>query len=219
MTEKIDILYKGAGYVIVNKPQGAESEDKGAGSVPSLVKDTLGISHAAPCHRLDMAVGGAMLLCTDKNASKKLSCEINEGKLKKEYICICEGFFPDEEKSSDMVDLLYFDRQKRKSYVVRRARGGVKEASLSYKVIGECEHNGKQMSLVHVELKTGRTHQIRVQFASRRHALVGDGKYGSKDNGAHVSLHCLALTLFGVRTEAPIPDTYPWNLFNIINII
>ena len=200
MTEKIDILYKGAGYVIVNKPQGAESEDKGAGSVPSLVKDTLGISHAAPCHRLDMAVGGAMLLCTDKNASKKLSCEINEGKLKKEYICICEGFFPDEEKSSDMVDLLYFDRQKRKSYVVRRARGGVKEASLSYKVIGECEHNGKQMSLVHVELKTGRTHQIRVQFASRGMPLRGDRRYGASADSGDFSLRSCYLSFKHPRT-------------------
>ena len=83
-----------------------------------------------------------------------------------------------DEKSATLTDLLFKDSAKNKSYVVTRMRRGVKQAALSYTVVGECVCEEAPLSLVHIVLETGRTHQIRVQFSARRHPLVGDRKYG-----------------------------------------
>ncbi len=211
---KIDILFYGEGYVIVNKPTGADSEDKGPGSVPFLVKETLGTKYASPCHRLDKAVSGAMLVATDEKAAARLSAQLQEGKIEKEYICVCEGTFPEEELISEMKDLLYYDRSRQKSFTVKKKRTGVKEASLEYKVLDSQKRpDGKILSLVKIKLHTGRTHQIRVQFASRKHPLCGDGKYGSKDNRTTLALHCLSVTADGQCTKCMPERQYPFDLF------
>ena len=216
MAEKIEILHRGEGFAVVNKPVGADSEDKGEGSVPFLVKEVLGISYAAPCHRLDKAVGGAMLVSTDERKTAFLCNSVKEHKIEKEYICVCEGIFPEDEQRGIMRDILFFDRSRKKSFTVKKARKGTKEASLEYEVLEAAEApDGKPLSLVRVKLHTGRTHQIRVQFASRRHSLCGDGKYGSHDNGCTVALHCLSVTVDGVRVSCPPERKYPFDLFRI----
>ncbi len=211
---KIEILYSADGYAVVKKPIGADSEDKGPGSVPSLVREILGIEYATPCHRLDRAVGGAMLVATDKNSAARLSGQVSEGRIKKEYLCVCEGSFCAQEESGTLEDLLFFDRQKQKSFPAKKLRRGVKEASLSYRVISQTKlPDGRSIALVWVILHTGRTHQIRVQFASRRHPILGDGKYGSRDKCPSIALCCYAITAYGVRTVCSPALTYPWNLF------
>ena len=208
----IDILCRGKGYVIVKKPVASDSEDTGEDSVPALVREAVGAREAYPVHRLDKVVGGAMLVATDKAAATRLSVAVQEDRIKKEYICICEGVF--DSPSGKMLDLLYFDRSKKKSYPVKKMRNGVKDASLSYEVIAERTlQDGRRISMCRVLLETGRTHQIRVQFASRAHSILGDGKYGSRDKGCAVALMCHALTVDGVRTECSMPADYPWNLF------
>ncbi len=210
----IEILRREEGWVIVKKPIGAESEDKGEGCVPSLVRKTLDIAVAEPCHRLDKAASGAMLVATDKKAASRLCRDVADRKIKKEYLCVCEGAFEDGELAGEMHDLLYYDRQKQKSYPVKKARRTVKEASLAYKVIGHAlTDDGRDISLVWVELHTGRTHQIRVQFASRMHPLLGDGKYGSRERKCTTALLCHAITADGIRTVCPPDECYPWNLF------
>ena len=208
---EIEILYKGRGYAVLKKPVGADSEDKGEGSVPDLARRALGVTYAEPVHRLDRAVGGAILVATEKKSAARLSREVALGNIIKEYLCVCEGSFDLDE--GDMEDLLYYDRSKQKSFPVKRARRGVKRASLSYKVLGTRALDGeRKISLVHVILHTGRTHQIRVQFSSRGHSLLGDGKYGSRDK-TDIALLCHAVTVDGIRVECQSEDAYPWNLF------
>ena len=105
----------------------------------------------------------------------------------KTYLAVVHG--EPEEKSGEMRDLLFHDKIKNKSYVTDKKRAGVKEAVLNYRVLSTAEKDsGDKHSLVEIELITGRTHQIRVQFASRQMPLVGDGKYGSRDNKASMAL-------------------------------
>ncbi len=208
----IEILYRADGCAVVKKPVGADSEDKGENSVPALVRAELSCEYAEPVHRLDLAVGGAMLVATDRQSAARLSADIAQGKITKEYLCVCEGVL--DEAEGEMQDLLFFDRAKRKSFTVKKPRRGVKQASLSYSTVGRAvTDGGREVSLVRVHLHTGRTHQIRVQFASRRHPLLGDGKYGSRDNGCTVALICRAVTVDGVRVECVPEDVYPWNMF------
>lgn len=210
----IEILRRERGWAIVRKPIGADSEDKGDGSAPALAREALGCEWAEPCHRLDKVASGALLIATDRAAAARLCSEIADGRIKKEYLCVCEGHFTNEEREGEMRDLLYYDRQKQKSFPVKKPRRTVKEASLSYKVLDSTvTEDGREVSLVWVELHTGRTHQIRVQFASRRHPLLGDGKYGSRDKGCTAALLCHAITVGAERTVCEPDGSYPWCLF------
>ena len=118
------------------------------------------------------------------------------------------------EPAATLTDLLFRDASHNKSYVVKRMRKGVREARLSYEEVGRTE----ELSLVRVQLYTGRTHQIRVQFASRKHPLWGDGKYGSRVKGA-IALQSCGLQFVHPDTgrimnfTLPLPDTASWNLF------
>ncbi len=165
-------------------------------------------------HRLDRDVGGVMIYARSRSAATALSRAIASGVLEKQYLAVCAGCPAPEEGELD--DLLYHDSSVNKTYVVKRMRKGVKEASLRYRVL---ESNGN-LSLVSVCLLTGRTHQIRVQFASRRMPLAGDVKYGSRFRDCGISLWSAALSvphpLTGeiLRFSAPPPMGWPWNLFS-----
>ena len=111
--------------------------------------------------------------------------------LKKEYLAVVAGRM--EEKSATLTDLLFKDSSKNKSFVVKRMRRGVKEATLFYDVVAEGAEGNAPLSLLHICLYTGRTHQIRVQFSHRRHPLVGDKKYGG-DAGLPMGLLSYRLT-------------------------
>ena len=128
-------------------------------------------------HRLDKTTGGVMVFAKTKVAAGKMSTLIQRGEFHKEYLAVLCGV-PDE-KSDELADLLYHDKNRNKTYVVKRERKGVKKARLFYEVLCENECKGVSCSLVRVKLFTGRTHQIRVQFASRKFPLVGDRKYGT----------------------------------------
>ena len=106
--------------------------------------------------------------------------------MEKTYLAVAEGV--PSEPVGELRDLLYFDRRKNKSYVVKRERRGVKQARLQYEVLQTIEHEGERLSLLQIRLLTGRTHQIRVQFASRQMPLVGDRRYGSHIPAEHIQL-------------------------------
>jgi 23S rRNA pseudouridine1911/1915/1917 synthase len=148
----------------------------------------------------------------------KLSALVQSGDYEKVYLAVVHGV--PEEKSGEMRDLLYHDKMKNKSFVCTKERKGVKEAILNYRVLETVETENGTMSLVEIELVTGRTHQIRVQFASRRMPLVGDGKYGSRDNRATCALwsHKVEfihpITKKSVLAESMPQDIYPWSVFN-----
>lgn len=216
----INILYEDKDVLVVDKPKGVLSEDAPGdkNSVPTLLAshcdDGFPIS---PITRLDRGVSGVMLLAKNKKSAAFLSAEIaDRQKCTKEYRAVVGGAFA--EKNGEMRDLLFKDSSKNKSFVVSKMRRGVKEAFLSYEVLSTVDSEKGAISLVSVFLHTGRTHQIRVQFASRAHSLLGDGKYGG-DSAYSLSLHAYRLSFIhpnGKRMTffSDLPGELPWNLFN-----
>ena len=149
-----------------------------------------------PVHRLDKDVGGVMVYAKSKKAAAELSKQAGDRTMKKTYLAFIHG--SPEEKSGMLEDLLFFDKSKNKSFVVNKERRGVKKALLNYKVISEKDGN----ALVEVELLTGRTHQIRVQFASRKMPLFGDKRYGAKDDSKIIALWSKEISFIHPATGA-----------------
>ena len=204
------ILYQDRALVLCEKPAGVLSEE---GGMPELLRDALGTQEIYCVHRLDRETGGLMVYAKTKQAAAVLSRTIAEGGLQKEYLAVAEGETPE---SGTLRDLLYRDAAKNKSYVVKRMRRGVREAELRYERLA---FRGG-MSLLRVRLKTGRSHQIRVQFASRGFPLVGDKKYGSSVRDTGLALWSTKLSLphpgsgETLCRELPPPESWPWTLFS-----
>lgn len=191
----LEVLYSDSSVAVIVKPVGVLSEDGAVGeSVCPMLREALGVREVYPVHRLDRAVGGVMVYALTKSAAGVLSAAVAENRLEKVYLALVHGV-PAEE-SGTMTDLLYKDVRKNKSYVVTRERKGVKRASLSYETLCIREN----VSLVRVTLHTGRSHQIRVQFASRKLPLLGDGKYGAVD-------HVKEIALFSHAIAFPHPES------------
>lgn len=182
---EIRVLYRDDCLVAAIKPYGVLSEDgdreKG---MPALLSQQIG-GEVLPVHRLDRTTAGVMVFARTRDAAARLSEAIRRGDVTKTYLAVAEGV---TEPGGELSDLLYFDRRKAKSYVVARERKGVKEARLLYERLAAAEYEGRELSLLRVTLLTGRTHQIRVQFASRRHPLVGDRRYGSAVESDRIAL-------------------------------
>ena len=192
----MEILYQDNRILVCIKPSGVVSTDE-PGGMPQRIRDYLGDAHACvrTVHRLDAAVAGVMVLARSRMAAELLSEQVRARTFEKEYLAVLTK--RPEEDAAELHDLLFHDRFKNKTFVVSKARKGVKKASLSYRVLEES--NGR--CLVHVRLYTGRTHQIRVQCASRGCPLVGDGKYGSRVNAASPALWSYALTIPALKDE------------------
>ena len=170
------ILFENEQYWVAVKPSGMVSEQDGGRGLADLLAAQNG-GYAAAIHRLDREVSGLILFAKTPDAAARLSEFARLGKLQKEYLAAVCG--EPEEGAGEWTDLLYYDRAKNKVFPVTRERSGVKKAVLRYRVeaVAECAGIGK-CSLVSVEPVTGRTHQIRVQFASRKHPVLGDRRYG-----------------------------------------
>ena len=215
--EDLHILYEDAHLVLCVKPVGVLSEDSEQGAcMPALLREyyrAQGKSdYIATVHRLDRLVGGVMLFSRRREVTGKLTAAVAEHRVTKEYLAVLRG--TPEADEATLTDLLFRDAAHNKSYVVKRMRKGVREASLHYAVQGKRDG----LALVRVQLHTGRTHQIRVQFSSRGLPLLGDIRYGSKaDCSPALWSTRLALThpVTGKSLDVtcPPPETYPWTLF------
>lgn len=181
--ERITVLWEDGEMLFALKPAGVASQSPG---MPERLAEQLGIDTVYPVHRLDREASGVMVFAKTKRAAAALSAEIAEGRMEKEYLAVVTGA---PAPSGEMRDLLYHDPRKNKSFVVTRARRGVREAVLTYEVIRTAE----ERSLVRVRLETGRTHQIRVQFASRGFPLIGDARYGGGKGEMHLFSHRIAV--------------------------
>ncbi len=217
MMEPLRILYEDAHLVLCVKPVGVLSEDSDKGAcMPALLREhyrAQGKSdYIATVHRLDRLVGGVMLFSRRREVTGKLTAAVAEHRVTKEYLAVLRG--TPEADEATLTDLLFRDAAHNKSYVVKRMRKGVREASLHYAVQGKRDG----LTLVRVQLHTGRTHQIRVQFSSRGLPLLGDIRYGSKAD-CSPALWSTRLALTHPVTGKPLdvtcppPETYPWTLF------
>ena len=207
----LKVLYKDNDIVVVIKPVGVLSEE-GDGSLPALLQEELSLKEVFPIHRLDRTVGGVMVYALNKKSAAALSTAVQNGDMKKRYLAIVHG--TPEENSGTFEDLLFKDSKKNKSFVVSRERKGVKKASLEYEVLKSDE--GK--TLVKILLHTGRSHQIRVQFSSRKMPLVGDGKYGALDNEKSICLFSHSLTFSHPKSGdvvefSAMPEGENWEKF------
>lgn len=191
----MDILYSDHDLAVCIKPVGLDSEIQ----VPSALKEILG-GAVFPIHRLDKNVGGVMVYARTKQAAAALSKAVQEGAMVKEYAAMVHGSPPE---SGDWEDLLWKDSRKNKVFVVKRQRAGVKKARLEYRVLRSGES-----SLVRIRLHTGRSHQIRAQFSSRGFPLVGDHKYGSRDQRTAPMLYSCCIT-FPWRGETKKFEAFP----------
>ncbi len=208
-----EILYADAAVAVVVKPAGVLSQGDAEDAMPVLLQKQLG-GTIFPVHRLDQPTGGVMVYARTQDAAAKLSAQMQSEAFGKEYLAVLDG--TPEPAEGELHDLLFFDRQKGKSYAVRRKRAGVKDARLAYRVLAQAEG----LTLVRVRLYTGRTHQIRVQFSSRGWPLTGDGKYGSRNNRCAPALWSAELHFAHPVTGETLifrsqpPEAYPWTLFS-----
>ena len=201
----VDIIYQDEYLLVCIKPAGVASTD-----LPELLGKQLGLS--APLrtvHRLDQPVQGLMVLAKRKHTASDLSRQIMAGEFEKEYLAIVHGC--PEADSGEFTDLLGRDKEKRITYVAAQPGKDVQQARLSYRV----EEKGEGLSRVRIRLHTGRTHQIRVQFASRGMPLVGDKRYGNGED-CHIALLSCRLAFTHPKTGEKLefslerPDTFPW---------
>lgn len=207
----MDILYEDTAVMVCIKPRGILSQaDKNGGEsmITRLSEHTGGEIY--PVHRLDKETGGVMVYAKTKKAAAKLSRDISEHRFYKEYLALVHGV--PEENSGTLCDLLFHDRAKNKSYVVKRERAGVKKAELYYEVLETKEKDGEKYSLLRVVLHTGRTHQIRVQLAHRKMPLSGDRKYGAKDAFENLGLLSAKLKFTHPETGEEMEFTVKENL-------
>lgn len=177
----MEILYSDKNIAVCVKPVGLDSESE----VPTALKDALGGTFF-PIHRLDKNVGGVMVYARTKQAAAALSKAVQEGTMVKEYVALVHGMPP---KNGDWEDFLFKDSSKNKVFVVKKERKGVKKARLEFQRL-----SAGDPSLVRIRLHTGRSHQIRVQFSSRGYPLVGDHKYGARDESPAPFLYSCQLT-------------------------
>lgn len=207
----MELIYQDDDVLVCVKPAGALSTDE-PGGVPELARQALGDPKAdvRTVHRLDAVVSGLMVLTRNASAASELSRQIREQTFGKEYLAIVHG--RPEEAAGTYVDLLLRDKRERKTYVVTEGAKGVQEAILDYQIIGS---NG-ELTRVAIQLRTGRTHQIRCQFSSRQMPLVGDRKYSLNEDGCNIALWSHKISFDHPKTgkrmefQLPPPEVYPW---------
>ena len=211
------LIYKDDAVAVAIKPPRVLSTDD-PGGMPELVRQALGNVKAdvRTVHRLDRVVSGLMVFARTAETASELSRQIREDAFEKEYLAVVHGV--PEQLEGTMTDLLLRDKRERKTYVVTERGKGVQEAIVDYRVLQTKE----DMSLVAIQLRTGRTHQIRAQFSSRNLPLLGDRKYSLNEDECEIALWSAKIGFNHPATgerlifEKNPPEVYPWNLFEIV---
>lgn len=226
MKNKLNVIFEDNHIIVVEKPQNipTQQDDTGDISVLDIVKDYLKIKYKKPgkvfaglVHRLDRPVGGIMVFARTSKGASRLSATIRDREFGKKYLAVVRGDL--DNKIGMMRDFLLKDKKNNKTKIVDIKTEGAKEAILDYEVLDK----NQDMSLVLINLRTGRSHQIRVQFSSRGAPLYGDVKYGIEENDwrGNIALWSNEISFpHPVSKENMIfknfpPNEFPWNQFNI----
>lgn len=207
----MEIVYQDRDIIVCIKPAGVLSTDE-PGGLPELVRQALGDPQAnvRTVHRLDRVVSGLMVLARTKKSAAELSRQIREDQFQKEYLAVVHGA---PEETGTFRDLLLRSKEERKTYIVPEPGKDVQEAILHYRVLSQKDG----LSRVRIQLETGRTHQIRAQFSGRGFPLVGDKKYGLKED-CDIALWSYRLQFMHPWTgeimefTAQPPQVYPWDV-------
>lgn len=208
----MELLYVDEDLVVCVKPPRVLSTDE-PGGLPQLLRQELGTEDFRTVHRLDRVVSGLMVVARNASAASHLSRQIREDSFKKEYLAVLHGH--PEASGGMLTDLLGRDKARKMTYVATAPGKGIQEARLGYRVLGENDLH----TLIRVRLLTGRTHQIRVQFASRGLPLVGERKYAVLDDPCEIALWSCRLAFRHPATgeamvfEKEPPAEFPWNGF------
>ena len=216
------ILYEDKNILVVNKEYGITTQENKSNDkcLLDLIREERQNDkmYLALINRLDKEVTGAVLIAKTKESAAKLNAMQQEKRIQKEYFAVIKG--TPEEPKGRFDDLLFKDSSKNKTFVVDRMRKGVKDAALLYEVVKTGKYENELCSLVRIKLLTGRTHQIRVQFSSRKMPILGDIKYGSTIRSCKMALICAKIefkhpiTKNLISVENLIPNESPWVLFN-----
>lgn len=206
----MELIYQDSDIVVCVKPARVLSTDE-PGGVPELVRKALGDEKAdvRTVHRLDRVVSGLMVLARNPEAASELSRQIREGEFQKEYLAVVYGT---PENNGTLKDLLVRDKARKMTMVASAPGKGVQEAILHYQTLRTAEG----LSRVRIQLETGRTHQIRVQFSSRGMPLVGERKYAVLEDDCEIALWSYRLGFTHPATGEKMdftlepPQVYPW---------
>lgn len=200
MNNNLKVIYEDNHIIVVEKIVNIPSQaDKtGDEDMLSLIKAFLKEKYNKPgnvylglVHRLDRPVGGVMVFAKTSKAASRLSEEVRNKTFQKEYLVICNGKM--EKEKDTLVDYLWKDEKKNTTYVVKPTKKNAKQAILDYEVL---KYDKEQdVSVLKINLHTGRHHQIRVQLSSRMHAIYGDNKYHGRGAGTGICLWAYKLTI------------------------
>jgi 23S rRNA pseudouridine1911/1915/1917 synthase len=211
--DDMEIVYVDEDVVVCVKPARVLSTDE-PGGLPDLLRVELGTRDFRTVHRLDRVVSGLMVVARNAAAASELSRQIREDEFEKEYLAVVHG---DPGNGGTLKDLLYRDKARKMTMVAREPGKDVQEAILHYKTLGSTDG----LSRVRIQLVTGRTHQIRVQFASRNMPLVGERKYAVQDDDCEIALWSYRIAFThprrGEKMDFSIEprEDYPWNCFEV----
>lgn len=216
---KINIIYEDNHLLVIEKPVNIPVQEDSSKDIDliTLLKDyrkhnenKKGDAYIGLIHRLDRPVGGIMVFAKTSKAASRLSEQIRQNTFHKKYIAVVQGNLSQKNK---LEDYLIKNEKENKSYVTTKEKG--KYSSLDYKILKKKDN----LNLVEINLHTGRSHQIRVQFSSRGNPLVGDSKYGNNKENINIALFAKELTFIHPTTKKELtftlnnPNRYPFNIF------
>lgn len=213
--ENLKVIYEDNHIIVVEKPVNIPSQGDKTGDIDmlSIIKAYLKEKYNKPgevylglVHRLDRPTGGVMVFAKTSKAASRLSEQVRNKEMHKQYLCIVDGKM--ENKQGTLKDYLYKNEKTNTSRIAKPNEKNAKEAILDYEVIKYNEEIN--LSVIKVNLHTGRHHQIRVQFASRNHSLYGDQKYGTRGRGKQLALWAFSLSFKHPTTkEVLLFEDYP----------